>query len=345
MTPEEEFRHYRGLAIALNEGPNGTNRLRAEALQRQLKARRAQQKGTGGAFLAGSVTSLVVILWGASFGGQLFVSGKLNPLIDAAKRIHQALQAEISAQAPAESAPTSATTGSRTILPIWQQSPGPDPATAMQGRFYSFAWGGAYGHLDAGVDNYRRLSGTLARMQAVGLRNRSAAHRLPMVMINRTNNCFSGSTIGAYSPRCEAIKIDYEDNQLAFEHPVEIEVTLAHEWGHHLINVSGEAMSPTEAEVVSDCTAGAAFGYYVKHGLINKDEAMTAFGLMAAVGNNSAHGHHPNADVRLRAFAGGLMSIAAPDEPNAQGAISFCSTLSRLLDLQKVRAMGLTWQA
>jgi len=215
----------------------------------------------------------------------------------------------------------------------------------MQTRIHATTWGGSFTALDAGMENYRRLIGTLARMQTMALKKQSAAHRLPVVFLNRTNNCFDRPSIGVYSPRCEVIKIDYRDHQLFYEDSVEIEVTLAHEWGHHLIHISGETMSPIEAEVVSDCMAGVVFGYYTKHGLINKSEALTAFKIIATAGNNSAHGHHPNQDVRTRAFAGGLTSIAMPHDPQAQEVIGFCSTLQKVLDLGKVQEMGLTWTA
>jgi hypothetical protein len=347
MSPQEELRHYRALAIALNEGPDGTNRLRAEILQRQLQQQRPQSRGTTGAFLAGTIGSLLMMAGGLSVGIQLAQQGKLDQLIATADRIQQAARPQQTSphSTHSRSAPARHPSAPVATTPLWRQPQVPDPAGAMQSRFFAATWGGDFSALDAGMDHYRKLSGTLARIQAVALRNRSAAHRLPTVFINRTNNCFSRPSIGMFSPRCEVIKIDYRDHQLAYEYPVEIEVVLAHEWGHHLIHLSGERMSPIEEEVVCDCTAGMVFGYYAKHGLINQDEAIKAFRLIADVGNNSAHGHHPNAEVRLTAFLGGLMSIAAPHEPQAQDSIAFCSSLKRVLDLQKVQTMGLTWSA
>ena len=331
MTPQDELLYYQEFAIALKEGPQGTNRQRADALR------------------GGSITSLLWMLWAGGLSVAILLAqlGKLDRPAPKAVRLEQASHRDHSAtttanprphRGPHTSAPISAT-------PVWHQPVVSDPAAAMQGRFHASTRGGSFAALDTGLDHYRKLSGTLARVQSVALRKRSEANRLPRVFINRTNDCFSRPSIGMFSRRCEVIKIDYRDHQRTYEYPVEIEVVLAHEWGHHLIHISGEKMSPIEEEVVCDCTAGMVFGYYAKHGLINQDEAFKAFRLIADVGNNSAHGHHPNAEVRLKSFWGGLMSIAAPHEPQAQESIAFCSSLKRVLDLQKVQNMGLTWSA
>jgi len=346
MTPREQLHLCQALAIALNEGPDGPNRQRAQALQRQLQPPRPQPRGNNtAAFLAGALGSLLMLFGGLSVCIQLVQQGRLDQLITAADRIQRALQQQNAASAPpAPSAVPANPTPAPHEIPLPPRQPAlPDPAGAMQARFHAATWGDTYAGLDAGIDQYRKLSGTLARMQAVGLRNRSAALRLPIVLLNRTNDCFDGHSIGVYSPRCETIKINYGDGHLIYEHPVEIEVVLAHEWGHHLINLSGKRMSPTEAEVVSDCMAGVVFGYYAKHQLITRQEALQAFEMVAAVGNNSAHGHHPNQEVLIKAFAGGLMSIALRHDPKAQEAIAFCSTLEQVLDLDKVREMGVTW--
>ena len=332
MTPQEQLRHYRALAVALNEGPDGPNRLNAEALQRQLCPPRTQPKGNTGAFLAGTITSLLVMLGGLSVGSQLAQQGL--------RQEHSAARTPEPRPVPVAPAPTA-----ESVPPIWHRPAAPDPATAMHSRVHTATLGGNFTALDAGIDDYRRLSGTLARMQTVALKNQSAAHRLPMVFLNRTNNCFDRPSIGVYSPSCEVIKIDYQDHHLVYEDSVEIEVVLAHEWGHHLIHISGIKMSPTEEEVVSDCMVGVVFGYYAKHGLITKNEALTAFRMIATVGNNSAQGHHPNQEVRLSALVGGLMSIATPHDPKAKNAIAFCSTLEQVLDLDKVQKMGLIWSA
>ncbi|MEB3321141.1 MAG: hypothetical protein VKI63_09415 [Cyanobium sp.] len=317
------------------------------AVRTNTAATRSSPGESISAFLAGTILSILGTALGLLIASQWSQPGQLQHLITVAGRIQRALQPNNSAPPPPPLRSFPAVEAlAKVSIPLIPQEPAvPDPAAAMQARFHGHTWGGQFVGLDAGMDHYRRLSGTLARMQALSLRNRSAAHRLPTVLINRTNHCFSGLSIGVYSPSCETIKIDFGEHRLVYEHPVEIEVTLAHEWGHHLIQISGETMSPTEEEVVSDCTAGLAFGYYTKYGLISKNEALKAFEMIAIVGNNSAHGHHPNAEVRLRAYAGGLLSIATPDAAEAQGAIAFCSTLERVLDLQKLRDMDLTWNA
>lgn len=266
---EKQWQLHRYAAINRNEPPSGYNRKRAEQLELKLYRLREKQKmqsnpdirpGSSLAFIAIATCTLtyftlIVISWLQHAQPMQSISGK------------------------AESGIT---------MPREGETQKPDPALAMQARFYGSKVGGAYSDLDSGFNNYQRLSGTLARIQSVALKKRSAAEQLPTVWINRTSEkCFDRSSIGVYSPKCQVIKLDYTDGYTTYEHPVEMEVTLAHEWGHHLISLSGVAMSPTEQEVVSDCFAGAVFGYYARNYLITVQEATRAIDLVAYVGNNS----------------------------------------------------------
>jgi len=214
----------------------------------------------------------------------------------------------------------------------------------MTSRVHVSTWSDEFDHLNSGMANYSRLSGTLARIQAVALRQRSASLVMPQVLINRTiEGCFDGPSLGLYSPRCQAIKINFGAEGLVFEQPIEVELTLAHEWGHHLIALSGHSMSAMEEEVVSDCFAGVVFGYYAKHGLMSKEEAIKALKMMVQIGNTEAHGHHPNPQVRLSSFAGGLAHVADPSSEVAGLYPTYCATLDRVIDVGKVRSLGLSW--
>ena len=328
---EKQLDLHRCAAIQYNESPSGYNRKRADHLELKISRLRQKQLARQQPNYALHRALAVVAISGAT----LFSLREASLLLDQ-------LKAWTNNSRPVQTPPALATTVATPPRPIISN---PDPALAMQGRFHGSKLGGAHAALDAGFANYQRLSGTLARIQAVAFKQRSAARQLPSVWINRTReDCFDRRSIGVYSPKCQVIKLDYSDGYSTYEHPVEMEVTLAHEWGHHLISLSGVAMSPTEQEVVSDCYAGAVFGYYVRNNLITLQEAKRAIDLVAYVGNNSPYGHHPNLETRLRSFAGGLASVYDPSHPSAAEFMSSCPSLNQIVDVDKIRGMSLTWK-
>ncbi len=330
----KDLDHYRKLAIAHCEGPDGVNRRRAMDVQQRLRA--LQGYGPGASHPSEN----------SGRWAQLAISCTL--LTAAAVFFHSSFKQVLSqwSQArnsvPQSSQPAPATSAlSRTI-----EAPpaAPDPALQMASRVHVSSWPTEFDHLNAGIANYSKLSGTLARIQAVALRQRSAALAMPQVLINRTmEGCFDGPSLGLYSPRCQAIKINFSADDLVFEQPIEVELTLAHEWGHHLIALSGLSMSAMEQEVVSDCFAGVVFGYYAQHGLMSKEEAVKALKMMVQIGNTAAHGHHPNPQVRLSSFAGGLAHVADPSGEVAGLYPTYCASLDRVIDVSKVRSLGLSW--
>ena len=219
-----------------------------------------------------------------------------------------------------------------------------DPAVAMQGRVMTFPspWPQLQ-PLDSGQENLRKLSGTLARIQYVAARNPSVRSLLPTVLINGKNDCVNTPTIGLYEPKCQTIKVDYSDGEVFYEHSVEVEVSLAHEWGHHIAMNSGLNVSQTEQEIVADCFAGVVFGYYLNNKLITSEEALQAFQMMAQVSNNSATDIHPNEQNRTSAFLGGMSQVADPQGEYANLYGKTCGSLEQVLDSEKVRSMGLSW--
>ena len=339
---ESEWRKHRLAAISRNEPPQGFNRQQADRLEMRIHSLKRQQqkrpnqthylwKALG---LLAYCTLIAGCIRAAHF--QSFVKALFTPAIPA--QAQGKLRLEKPAQAP------SFKQLRKEIIPTVPANP--DPALAMQKRFFGSKLGGSFAALDEGFTNYQRLSGTLARIQVVSLRRQSLVYQLPTVWINRTReDCFNQRSIGVYSPQCQVIKLDYSDGFSAYEHSTEMEVTLAHEWGHHLISLSGVAMSPTEQEVVSDCFAGAVFGYYVKHGLIDFQDATHAIALVQSVGNNSPNGHHPNRETRVRSFAGGLFSVADPSHPKGQEFMGSCPSLHQIIDVAKIREMGLNWES
>ena len=341
---EAEWRKHRFAAISQNEPPQGFNRRQASRLEVQIQALKRRQhqppNQTHSLWKALGLLTYGVLI--ASLTKTANFEALTKALITPTRTPLTQAQGEVSVEKPAQ-------------IPSfeWPQKEAmatapaiPDPALAMQKRFFGSKLGGTFTTLDEGFSNFQRLSGTLARIQAVSLKRQSMAQQLPAIWINRTReDCFNKPSIGVYNPKCQVIKLDYSDGFLSYEHPTEMEVTIAHEWGHHLISLSGISMSPTEQEVVSDCFAGAVFGYYVKHGLIDLQDATHAIGLVKSVGNNSAHGHHPNQETRVRSFAGGLFSVADPSHPTGQEFMASCPSLSQIIDVAKIREMGLSWKS
>lgn len=234
--------------------------------------------------------------------------------------------------------------GSRSQSGFSAQVARPDPAIAMQGRaaFYPSPWP-QLSYLDQGSQNFKKLTGTLARIQFLAARNPSVQQQLPTVLINAKNDCLDQLTVGVYKPSCQTIKVDYTDGSIAFEFPVEVEAVLAHEWGHHLATASGLNASGTEHEIVADCFAGVVFGYYVKHRLISSEEGVKALQMMAQISNNSETGIHPNMQNRTSAFMGGMARIADPQGEWGHLYGSTCGSLEQVFDASKVETMGLSW--
>ena len=221
----------------------------------------------------------------------------------------------------------------------------PDPALEMQKLvfYHSSPWS-ELAHLDNGSDNYKKLAGTLARVQSVAARNADARNQLPVILINGTNKCVDTRSVGLYKHSCQTIKIDYSDEEVSYEFPIEIEAVLSHEWGHHLARTSRLEVSPTEHEIVADCFAGVVFGYYVKNNLISTDEGIKALQMMAQLSNNSEGGIHPNMENRTSAFLGGLAQIAEPTGQYRELYPRYCASLERILDTAKIRSLGLSWK-
>lgn len=339
---EAEWRKHRFAAISKNEPPQGFNRKQASRLEIQIQAlkrrkhRHSHQAHSPWKALGFLAYGVLIASFARSTNFDSFVKALVTPT-PAAQAQGKSSQ-EKPAQAPSFEWPRKDAVSSAPEIA--------DPALAMQKRFFGSKLGGTFTTLDEGFTNFRRLSGTLARIQAVSLKRQPLAHQLPAVWINRTRqDCFNKRSIGIYSPKCQVIKLDYTDGHTFYEHPVEMEVTIAHEWGHHLISLSEVAMSPTEQEVVSDCFAGAVFGYYTRNNLITLQEAKHAIDMVAYVGNNSAHGHHPNRETRVRSFIGGMVSVDDPSHPDAAVFKAACPGLHQIVDVAKIREIGLSWKS
>lgn len=69
-----------------------------------------------------------------------------------------------------------------------------------------------------------------------------------------------------YGPQCNSlITVNFTNGTLSYEHQIEVLTTLAHEWGHHLIRLSGRKVSGINNELLSDCFAGIYHAYLHKY--------------------------------------------------------------------------------
>jgi len=163
------------------------------------------------------------------------------------------------------------------------------------------------------------------------------------MMINGLNSCKKSPSIGVYHPECSSIGVDFSQGDLTYENDEEVIATMAHEWGHHLANISGLKMSWNEGEIVSDCFAGLVMGYLYKYSLASKGEVENAGRMMIQMGNNSATGIHPNSQTRLNAFIGGAALVAEPGIEHSALYERYCGSLDQILDKEKIISAGLSW--
>ena len=231
---------------------------------------------------------------------------------------------------------------SQPAVSLMQPARPSDPAESMLGRIAFYPVSGLE-ELNNGEVGYKKLAGTLARLQAIGLREDSARSIMPDVLINARNSCASSNEIGSYLPGCKAIVLNYSDGNLTFSHRSELEATLAHEWGHHLQAISNLKVSPTEKEIVADCFAGVTFGYLVANNLISQKEASEGIDLMIQISNNSENGIHPNEQNRKSAFVGGMAAVAEPNGEFGKLYGQYCASLDSIFDVEKVRPLGTSW--
>ncbi len=219
----------------------------------------------------------------------------------------------------------------------------PDPAIQMAERFHFYP-DPNFPVLSNGSVNLQKLTGTLARLQNLSLRDPSNKNNFPrLIGINAEFQCQEKRTIGSYNTQCHSIRIDYSDGNVFFEEPVEMELTLAHEWGHHLVNITGTGMSRIENEVTSDCFAGVVFGYYAHNNLISTEEFESAVKLIIQIGNNSPSGVWPNSETRFISFVSAFSRFLSPGSQQAKMYDSYCSSLDRIIDINKIRYFGLVW--
>jgi hypothetical protein len=219
-------------------------------------------------------------------------------------------------------------------------TPQEDPALLMSSRVFAYTTSSP---LSTYMDNYKKVAGTLARLQVRSLRADSVKYQLPIMMINGNNSCKTNPSIGVYHPTCGSIGVDFSDGTNTYEKEEEVIAVIAHEWGHHMANISGLKMSWNEGEIVSDCFAGLVMGYLHKNALATKEEVENAGIMMIQLGNNAATGIHPNSQTRMSAFIGGAATATSPGNNQSKMYGMYCGSLDQILDKDRLISSRLTW--
>jgi hypothetical protein len=222
------------------------------------------------------------------------------------------------------------------------QKPKPvyDAAVAMSKRVWYYP-NNSLPHLN--TDDYKKVVGDLARIQHKLMIDRSKAKILPSVVIGygewQNKECNEAlPTIGLYykGGPCEGnITVNFADGNTYYEHPIEVMTTLAHEWGHHLVNISGQNISDITNELVSDCFAGLYLAYLDKYGLVTESEIQNTIRMMSQIGNYEGF-QHGTPQQRVRGLVAGAYYVSNPTiQENAFEWNRYCKELDSIIDLSK----------
>ena len=216
-----------------------------------------------------------------------------------------------------------------------------DPAVAIKQNF-SFYPDNRFSFLN-NEPEYSRTVGDLARIQEHMLADRSNATNFPQILVGAgkfTGSCDIGkNTLGTYffKSGCNTIQINFESNGLVYEKPIEVITVLAHEYAHHLteITVGIQNISGLEAELIADCFAGVVHGYWDKYGKITEDDVRSAVIMMNQVSKQeqlNTSDMHGDPGQRIGAFLAGAIKASGKDTPEFQ---NFCKGLERVIDFSK----------
>ena len=216
-----------------------------------------------------------------------------------------------------------------------------DAAVAIKDRVTFYA-DSRFPHLT--TEDYKKSAGDLARIQFKMLKNRAQAKNYPTVLIGngswRDEACNEGlPTLGLYQygRDCnELITVNFEAGNLNYEYQIEVLVTLAHEWGHHLINLSGENISGINNELLADCFAGVYLAYLDKYDAITEKEVRDTVKMMSQIGNTHGTGIHGTPAQRVNGLLSGAMFFDNPSDPqNQENWNSYCKGLEDVIDVRK----------
>ena len=216
-----------------------------------------------------------------------------------------------------------------------------DPAVSMQNKVIYYP-DSRFPYLN--TNDYKLVTGDLARIQYRMLRNRRNAKNFPSVLIGngrwKNSKCNSSlPTLGLYmySPACKhLITVNYLAGSLVYEHQIEVITTIAHEWGHHMINMSRRLVSGSQNEILSDCFAGVYLAYLDKYNLVTETEAINSIKMMGQIGNTHGTGIHGTPSQRINAITSAAMFMSDPSNVENQNRWNnFCKGLENIIDISK----------
>ena len=216
-----------------------------------------------------------------------------------------------------------------------------DPAVSMQNKVIYYP-DSRFPYLN--TKDYKLVTGDLARIQYRMIRNRHNAKNFPSVLIGngrwKNSKCNTSlPTLGLYmySPACNnLITVNYFNGSIVYEHQIEVITTIAHEWGHHIINMSRRPVSGSQNEILSDCFAGVYLAYLDKYNLVTEKEAIDSIEMMGQIGITHGTGIHGTPQQRINAITSAAMFMSDPSNADNQFRWnSFCKGLEGIIDISK----------
>ena len=81
----------------------------------------------------------------------------------------------------------------------------------------------------------------------------------PTITLGRQGftRCGMPNFLGVYMPACKEILIGFNSGELSYDYPIQVLYVLAHEYAHHLVEISegGSTVSGLDNELTADCFA------------------------------------------------------------------------------------------
>lgn len=210
-----------------------------------------------------------------------------------------------------------------------------DAATQIAGQINFFADPAQPGLNDE--VQYRKGIGDMARIQASKIIKQDLSRRFPAIVIGRQGlkKCNdTPNSPGVYNPRCQELLVAF-DTDLRYDYPIEVLYVLAHEYAHHLVEISlaSDSVSGLDNELTADCFAGYMAGYWNLQGKLTQAELNQGFVVMQAVAKaepSDSTDMHGDPGQRKGAFFAGFERASGKVDQQYQ---NFCKTLDRILRL------------
>jgi len=210
-----------------------------------------------------------------------------------------------------------------------------DAATQIAGQINFFADTTHPGLNDE--QQYRKGIGDMARVQVSRMIKKDQARNFPTIVIGRQGlkKCKdTPNSAGTYNPKCQELLVAF-DTYLRYDYPIEVLYVLAHEYAHHLVEISlgSTSVSGLDNELTADCFAGYMAGYWNSQGKLTQNELNQVSDVMQAVAKVTSLDStttHVDEGQRKGAFFAGYERAGGKVVQQYQ---NFCKTLDRILKL------------